>query len=421
MKEGYKKTELGWIPESWGIVSLGEITENHKQGYYTKDKYSNNGTYLARITDLNNPKINYQEMPKLEVDKDVIEQYKIKEGDFLFARSGAIGRYGIYKSNYPEMIFASYIIKFKFNNDKIFNEYIGYFYESEYSQKQLKAITQGSSNININANNIKSLLICIPSLKEQQKIVEILSTVDLQIDDTNKLIEKTKELKKGLMQRLLTKGIGHSEFKKSEVGEIPVEWEVKKFNEIISKLTDYHSNGSYKSLKENVELLDERDYAVMVRITNLSNGKKDDFKYITKQAYEFLDKSKLMKDDIVMSKISDAGSVYLVPDFNMPMSLAMNLFLIRTTEENKFYYYYLKYKEEYVKSFSSGTATTTITKEDVKNILVPVMDKREQKKIAEILFDIDNQIDEYRNKKTKLEELKKGLMQQLLTGKIRVV
>ncbi|WP_347043161.1 restriction endonuclease subunit S, partial [Bacteroides fragilis] len=100
-------------------------------------------------------------------------------------------------------------------------------------------ITQGSSNININANNIKELKVAIPSMEEQEKIASILSTVDEQIDNVDGLIEKNKELKKGLMQQLLTKGIGHTKFKKSEVGEIPEEWEVMVLEDVCDILDSY--------------------------------------------------------------------------------------------------------------------------------------------------------------------------------------
>ncbi|MDZ4965156.1 restriction endonuclease subunit S, partial [Clostridium perfringens] len=78
--------------------------------------------------------------------------------------------------------------------------------------------------------------ILVPPLKEQEKIADILSVVDSQINDTEKLIEKIKELKKGLMQSLLTKGSGHTECKKSEIGEIPIEWEVYKLKEITERM-----------------------------------------------------------------------------------------------------------------------------------------------------------------------------------------
>src|SRR5262245_28057752 len=122
-----------------------------------------------------------------------------------------------------------------------------------------------------------------------------------------------------------------------------------KLGDFIAVLTDYHANGSYKALKDNVTLLDRADYAVMIRTTNFEKYDFfDDLKYIDERAYEFLQKSRVMPGDILMNKIANAGSVYLMPDLHRPVSLAMNLFLIRTRPEQtdqNYVYYYLKANE----------------------------------------------------------------------------
>lgn len=106
-------------------------------------------------------------------------------------------------------------------------------------------------------------------------------------------------------------------------------WKNVKMGDLLLVLTDYHANGSYKKLKEKVELLNTPDYAIMVRTTNFEkNDFEDDLKYITKSAYEFLQKSMVKPGDILMNKIANAGSVYYMPNLRKPVSLAMNLFLL---------------------------------------------------------------------------------------------
>ena len=142
-------------------------------------------------------------MPLLQITQKDFEQYKISNGDFLFARSGAIGRYGIVEDG-TEAVFGSYIIRFKFDKNKILNRFFGYLYETSIIWKQLQAITQGSSNININANNIKALKIPLPKLEEQQAIATILSDMDAEIAALEQKRDKTRALKQGMMQELLT-------------------------------------------------------------------------------------------------------------------------------------------------------------------------------------------------------------------------
>lgn len=201
----YKETEIGKIPLDWTVENVEKLTLDNKQGFYTNQEYSSDGEYnLVRITDLNNPKIDFSAMPKISVPKNIFEQYYLKKNDFLFARSGAIGRYGIYDNIEKNSMFASYLIRFRFDNNYLNTSYFGFLYQSLLVAKQLKKIIQGSSNININAQNIKSLLIPIPPIKEQEKIVSILSSLDSQIEQYEDKKIKLEELKKGLMQKLLT-------------------------------------------------------------------------------------------------------------------------------------------------------------------------------------------------------------------------
>ena len=199
----FKDSPAGRIPESWSVVRLGDITVEHKQGYYSKERYSENGTYVIRITDMASPKISFTEMPKMVISKDEVEAYRVKEGDFLFARSGAIGRYGIYESK-NQAVFASYLIRFRFDPERCINYFIGYCYESDFCQHQIASITQGSSNININANNIKDIMIPLPSVSEQNKICIRLKSLDKRIDLLSLKYQQLNSIKKALMQDLLT-------------------------------------------------------------------------------------------------------------------------------------------------------------------------------------------------------------------------
>ena len=186
--------------------------------------------------------------------------------------------------------------------------------------------------------------------------------------------------------------------------------------DFISVLTDYHANGAYKKLKENVELLDEPNYAVMIRTTNFEKEDfKDDLKYISKDAYEFLKKSKVKPGDILMNKIAKPGSVYLMPDLKKPISLAMNLFLIRVNQEeiNQTYiYYWLKANEAYVKSFANGAATQTITKQAVKELKINVLPRKYQDTVVKILDTYQNLIENNNRRIAILEDMAQSLYQE---------
>jgi type I restriction enzyme S subunit len=186
--------------------------------------------------------------------------------------------------------------------------------------------------------------------------------------------------------------------------------------DILDLITDYHANGSYEILKQNVELKDSYDYAVMIRTTNFENDDfRENLKYINQKSYDFLNKSKVFAGDILMNKIASAGSVYHMPDLKRPVSLAMNLFLIRINSKkanNKYIYEYLKLNEAYIKQFAIGTATTTITKKSVRNLKLSLPPLEIQNKIAAILSAYDDLIENNKRRIALLENMAEELYRE---------
>ncbi len=163
----------------------------------------------------------------------------------------------------------------------------------------------------------------------------------------------------------------------------------------LSLITDYHSNGSYENLKDHVTLLDEKDYAIIIRTLNFErNDFTKDLLYVDKEAYDFLGKSYVLPNDILMNKIANPGNVYIMPDLNYPVTCGMNLFLLRFDDDvnQRYMYYNMKNVESYIKSFSHGTTTKTITKDDVRGIEIYVHEREEQDKIERVLTTIDDKI-----------------------------
>ncbi|BFO67721.1 restriction endonuclease subunit S [Chryseobacterium sp. KCF3-3] len=415
MIDGYKESPLGKIPKNWEIVSVKEITKEHKQGFYTKDSYTNDGIRLARITDLNNPKVVFSEMPMLNISDSDYQNYKIEKGDFLFARSGAIGRYGIVEDEEYPAVFASYLIRFRFNNN-IVNRYFGYFFESYLCNNQLRGITQGNANVNINAENIKSLKFPLAPFGEQQKIAEILITVDDKIEVIDQQITETQELKKGLMQRLLTKGIGHTEFKDSPLGMIPESWEVVKLSDVCHKIGDgIHSTPKY---------VDNSEY-YFVNGNNLINGTltvSEKTKCVSKDEYEKL-RIHLNLNSILMSINGTIGNLALYK--NEEVVFGKSASYISAKEDRLHYlflYYYLQHSntKKYFYDELTGSTIKNLSLKTIRNTPTILPSKTEQEKIANTLSLVDEKLKVLLEKKAHYQELKQGLMQQLLTGKIRV-
>ncbi|MDP2488602.1 restriction endonuclease subunit S [Vibrio splendidus] len=187
-----------------------------------------------------------------------------------------------------------------------------------------------------------------------------------------------------------------------------MEWNEITLGDHIEVLTDYHANGAYEKLKANVSLKSEKDFAIMIRTLNFERGDfEKELIYINEKEYNFLSKSKVYPGDILMNKIADAGSVYRMPDLNGPVSLAMNLFLIRLKPSlnQRFMYYMMKFYEPYIKLYANGAATLTITKDSVRKLKFNVPSDSVQNKIAAILSAYDDLIENNLERIKLLEEM----------------
>jgi len=188
--------------KGWKKAKISDITIFHKQGLYTDVNYADDGIRLIRITDITEDgHLNYSSMPFLSINDKLAEQFKVEQGDFLFARSGvSIGRCAIVESNIP-CVFGSFIIKFQFNPKKIDNKFFLHLIRMPSNQYQLTKFTHGSANPNVNADNIKNLEIFIPPLALQQQFAHIVESVGRIREQQVASGRQIEGLCKGLMQR----------------------------------------------------------------------------------------------------------------------------------------------------------------------------------------------------------------------------
>jgi type I restriction enzyme S subunit len=257
---------------------------------------------------------------------------------------------------------------------------------------------------------LKEKIFYKPSLTKQKEIAQTLDKASELIALRKATIEKLDELSQSIFIDMFGDSI-----------ENPMKWNSVKFGKMISVLTDYHANGSYKVLKKHVELLDQKNYALMVRTTDLEkNNFEDGVKYITKEAYDFLNKTKVFGNELIMNKIGSAGNIYLMPKLNVPVSLGMNQFLIRLNESCNSIFVFKLLKSEYgkknIEKQVRGAVTKSITKDAVRDIdlLLPPLNLQNQ--FAQTIEKIESQKSLYEAELTKLQEGFDALMAQSFEG-----
>jgi type I restriction enzyme S subunit len=285
------------------------------------------------------------------------------------------------------------LIKAEPKSDKLLKSYLYEFIRRDdlfhvidsYSQR-----TSGQTGIDMDALN--DFHFPLPPLPEQQKIAQILTSVDEVIEKTQAQIDKLKDLKTGMMQELLTKGIGHLEFKDSPLGMIPVGWEVGRFDSLCV-------------LQRGVDLPTQKRIEGDVPIFG-SNG-----------IVGYHNETKVSGANVITGRSGSIGDVMYVEGDCWPLNTSL---YIRDFHDNlpKFVYYFLQHFD--LGRFGTGTGVPTLNRNDVHIVQVAKPPIEEQKKIAMALTSVDSKLEKLNIKFGKLTSIKKALMQDLLTGKVRV-
>ncbi len=206
------------------------------------------------------------------------------------------------------------------------------------------------------------------------------------------------------------------EFKKTKLGVIPSNWEVKPIKEIAETVTDYVANGSFASLAKNVTYKNEEDVAVLIRLVDYNNRFQGGFVFIDEHAYQFLAKSKLFGDEIIISNVgANVGTVFRCPKLPYKMSLAPNSIMVKFNGNNDFYFHWLRsYNgQQMLKSIVTGSAQPKFNKTNFKEMLAPVPPLEEQQKIAAILSALDEKIATNRAINENLERQAQAFFQEL--------
>lgn len=413
-------TELGEIPSDWDFKSLKDICYiKGRIGWQglRKDEFISEGPYLITGINFDRGKIIWNECYHITNERyEQAPEIQLKVGDVLMTKDGTIGKL-LYVDNLPDKAsLNSHLFVMRPINDSFISKYFYYHLQSEKFKKYIDNNKTGSTMPAITQAAMEKYKLILPPLEEQEKIASILSTVDEQIDNVEALIKKNKELKKGLMQTLLTKGIGHTKFKTTEIGEIPEEWEVKKIIDIATTTSggtpsrakkEYYENGIYPWVKTG-EL-----YNKYISETE---------EYITEDALK-KSSAKLVQEGAVIIAMYGAtiGKLSIAKRSVTTNQACCSIICNDNICYNEYLYYRLDFEKENIINLGAGGAQPNISQDIIKSYKLAIPSIVEQQRIALILSEIDEKIDEYENKKQKLEEIKKGLMQQLLTGRIRVI
>lgn len=415
------------IPVNWELRSIKDLVKSDKKvtyGIVQPGEYDPNGILLIRGKDYTNGWADEEDFFRVSetLHNDYIRSIT-KAGDVLICIVGSVG----ISSLVPEWISISNITqttaRISCDGKKINSKFMMYFLNSPWGRLQSLKFTKGSVQPGLNLNDVEKFLIPCPSIHEQKKIVDILSNVDNLIGVYGKAIDSTKVLKKGLMQKLLTKGIGHKKFIKTSLGprylnvEIPESWKIYKLKDMLTQSISYGII-LHNEVKNGVPMI------VSGNIGD-KNGIKKNLRYINPQIEKKYSRTRLKGGEILIALVgATIGQLTVAPEWCNGYNVSRHLAVIRFKDDfiPVFFAYLLKlsiYQKKIIIQ-TVGSAQPVINLGQLSSFKILIPERKEQQKIASILSSTDDKISELESKKQSLESLKKGLMQKLLTGQIRV-
>ncbi len=387
--------------------------------------------YLSEIC-----KVNYGKSPKDVLSEEGefpvvgtggIEKYAdeyLYDGEsIVLGRKGTIDKPTYIKDKFWVIDTAFYLSDFLDVNVK--------FLHYSFLLKNLKVLNESTGVPSVSRDNLYRLEFLIPSSKsEQTRIAEILSTADAAIAQTEALIAKYQRIKTGLMQDLLTRGIdAHGNIRRKATHkfvvkngiEVPEEWEVVRFEECYKNpIRDF---GSFSSTKL-IDFLEEGIPFIKSEMIEIGRIKWDKVTYISTEVHELLSKSHVKKGNILFSKIGSAlgKAVVYENEFVSNSNAAIaKIDLDPQKADNYFICYFLNYDfAQYQFQNMIVSLLPRINLGDINNLIVMLPSIEEQKKIAKILQSIDENIAKQNDHLSKLYSLKTSLMQDLLSGRVRV-
>jgi type I restriction enzyme S subunit len=429
LKNGYKQTEVGVIPEDWECNKLENYFSFISYGFTNPMPVVEHGVYMVTAADINDGVI------KLDTARKTTEEAynslltpksKPKRNDILLTKDGSLGRLAIV---IDEKICINQSVAIIRPNEKAEPLFLKLLLESPYYQKTMIENAGGSTIKHIYITIVNLMYIALPKKRsEQRAIASALSDVDALLESLDRLIAKKRDIKQAAMQQLLTgkKRLPGFEkkkgYKKTELGEIPVDWEVKQIGELALKVGSGITPTGGQKVYKNVG-------RPFIRSQNVGNGilLLGDIAFIDENTHSKFPDTEIQLDDVFLnitgasigrSAVADkrviAGNVnqhvciirvnqlQMIPNY-------LNLFILSKDGQNQ------------IDSFQAGGNRQGLNFGQVKSIKIPSPGVDEQRAITVILTDMEAEIAALEKRREKTKSIKQAMMQELLTGKTRLV
>ncbi len=415
---GYVPSEIGPIPDSWETVPLGEVLE-FQNGVNADAKAYGSGVRFANVLEvITHSHLTSADIPgRVQLTPSLARAYRVRRGDVLFNRTSETQEEVALSSVYvddQDVVFGGFVIRGRPTSTAFDPVYCGYAWRERSVRSQIIARGQGAIRANIGQSDLRTVFVPKPPAREQKAIAEALSNADLLINAVGQLIRKMREIKKGTAERLLTgqeRLAGFTgEWSKLELGDL------LSFKNGLNKAKNFFGFGTpivnYMDVFNSPRILSNN----LVGRVSLSQSELRNFD--VRRGDVFFTRTSETQDEIGMAAVfvdepnqtTFSGFVLrgrpkndlLVPDF---AACCLRSESVRRQIISKASYT--------TRALTNGRILSAV------KLLLP--EQREQKAIASVLADIDDEISALDRKLAKARRIKQGMMQELLTGRVRLL
>jgi type I restriction enzyme, S subunit len=423
LKPGYKQTEVGVIPEDWDVKALGQIGEALIGLTYKPGDVRIDGILVLRSSNIQEDSLRFEN--NVFVEKEIPDRIMVRPGDILICvRNGSrdlIGKTALLDERTIGMTFGAFMAVFRSSK----GHFINYTFQSHVIKKQINEHLGATIN-QITNKSLNSFLIALPPTEvEQRSIATALSDMDELLGGLDRLITKKRDLKQSAMQQLLTgktrlPGFGEGKgYKQTEIGVISEDWKIQTLLEVCIKIQD----GTHFSPS-----ISGNEY-LYVTSKNIGFGilKLDNIDRIDElQHRKIYNRCDVKKGDILLTKDGVNTGNAALNTLDEEFSLLSSVAFLRFDQDKYDASYFLQQilssdGQQRMKDLMSGNAITRLTLQKIHKISFPVPPLPEQIAIASILSDMDTEITTLEQRRNKTRDLKQAMMQELLTGRIRLL
>jgi type I restriction enzyme S subunit len=432
LKSGYKRTETGLFPVDWQEKQIGDFrpfVTSGSRGWAAY--YSDKGSPFIRITNLIRSSIylDLHDVRFVDIPASDSESIRtqLQTGDVLVSITADIGIIGFVSDTLEKPAYINqHIALVRFDASSACSKFVAYFLASEGPQKRFRALTDSGAKAGMNLTTVQQIHLVLPATKmEQRNIAEVLSDADALINSLEQLLAKKRQIKQGAMQELLTgmkrlPGFGGKGWKTTEIGTVPSDWRVLKIGEIADVKT-----GPFGSS------LHERDYVSdgtpIITVEHLGERgiTRNNLPMVSDRDRRRLSAYTLLEGDIVFSRVGSVDRNARVSAAEEGWLFSGRLLRLRAlsnaidTSYLSLHFHSEPFKQR-IRTVAVGQTMASLNTEIVQGVPALVPPLSEQDALVRVLSEIDTEIALLETKLAKARQLKQGMMQELLTGRIRL-